>query len=315
MHKLIRFWHKNKMEIIKIISIAAFIYVIILIINHMIKEDTQNQLINYNTNINNNETNSLSEENKKGLKSNISAITGNTVEEKQLKNAIDIIYDFVNYCNEQDYENAYNLISENCKNQMFKSIDVFKESYYKDVFNGQKKNCVIENWSGDTYKVDLKEDILATGKDSEYTKQDYITIVQNKGEYKLNINNYIGFYEINKTTKKDNISIDAVSKNVYKDYEEYTVKVTNNTDKILQLDDVKNTDTLYLEDKNEVKYYYYNHELTNQTLTVTIGQTKEITIKFYSKFVSTKKIKNIVFSKILLINKQDAQQIKMIVDI
>ena len=315
MHKLMRFWRQNKMSIIKVLSIIAFVYAIILIINYTIKNNNESANLNYGSSTNNNETNSLKEENKKGLNSNISAITGDTVEVNQLKNATDTIYSFVNYCNEQDFENAYNLISENCKKQMFKSIEMFKELYYKNVFDGQKKNCVIENWSGDTYKVDLKEDILATGKDSEYAKQDYITIEQNKGEYKLNINNYIGFYEINETTEKDNIAIEAVSKNVYKDYEEYTVKVTNNTDKILQLDDVKNTDTLYLEDKNGVRYYYYNHELTNQTLTVAIGQTKEIIIKFYSKFVSTKKIKKIVFSKMLLINKQNVQQIKMIADI
>ena len=190
------------------------------------------------------------------------------------------------------------------------SIDVFKQSYYKDVFNGEKKNCTIENWVNDTYRVNITGDVLATGKVDEYSKQDYITVKEIDGDYKLNINNYIGYFEINKKTTENDITIEVIGKNTYKDYEEYTMNVTNNTKKMMQLDNISNTESLYIEDSKGVKYPYYNHELTTPMLTVAVGQTKEVTIKFYSSYVSTKNIKHIVFSNIMLKNGQMGDVVK-----
>ena len=93
--------------------------------------------------------------------------------------------------------------------------------------------------------------------------------------------------------------MEVVSKNTYKDYEEYTIKVINNTKNSIRLDNINSAKTLYLEDSKGNKYSYYNHELTEPTLTVIAGQTKEVTIKFYSSYVSTKEIKYMVFSNII----------------
>ena len=120
--------------------------------------------------------------------------------EENLKNATDTIYKFVDYCNKQEIEKAYNLITEECKQQMYPTLDAFKNAYYGDVFNGKQRTCTIENWVGDIYKVRMGEDILSTGKDTGYAKEDYITIKKVDNEYKLNINNYIGTTKIEKTT-------------------------------------------------------------------------------------------------------------------
>ena len=201
------------------------------------------------------------------------------------------------------------MITEECKKQMYNSLDAFKKSYYKDVFNGEKKNFTSENWVKSTYKVNITGDLLATGKVDDYSKQDYITVKQVDGEYKLNINNYIGYSEVNKKTTENNITIDVISKNTYKDYEIYTFNVTNNTKSILQLDNISNTESLYLEDSKGIQYPYYNHELTTPMITVSVGQTKEISIKFYSSYVSTKVIKRIVFSNLMLKNGQLGEHI------
>ena len=202
------------------------------------------------------------------------------------------------------------MITEECKKQMYNSLDIFKQSYYKNVFNGEKKNFTIENWVKDTYRVNITGDVLATGNVDEYSKQDYITVKQVNGEYKLNINNYIGYTEINKKTTEKNISMEVIGKNTYKDYETYTFNVTNNTGSVMQLDNISNTESLYIEDSKGVKYPYYNHELTTPMITVSAGQTKEITIKFYSSYVSTKKIERIVFSNIMLKNGELGETVK-----
>lgn len=48
--------------------------------------------------------------------------------------------------------------------------------------------------------------------------QDYITIVNENGQTKLNINSYIGKQQINKTQESNNVKIKVVETNVYFDY-------------------------------------------------------------------------------------------------
>lgn len=311
MHKLRRFWNQNKNQIIRTIAIIAFILIIIQLINYLVKKKNENSLSNIKQN-----TTEISNVVSNSLVSGQSAVTGKDVSQEQLKSATTVIEEFVSYCNQQDLENAYSLLTDECKQQMYTSLEVFRQAYYNNVFDGEKKNCTIENWFGDTYKVNIMEDILSTGKDNNgYSKQDYITIKKLNGEYKLNINNYIGYTQINKTTTKEDISIEVVGKNTYKEYEEYTIKVTNKKEDTILLDNRSNSKTLYLEDGKGVQYSYYNHELTEPMLTVSSGQTKEITIKFYSSYVSTKKINNIVFSNIIIKNESLSQTMEIIVDV
>ena len=305
MHKLRRFFYQNKYQILGVLGVIFFIFIVIQLINFWARKSNDNKVSNINANT------TVVNENTTGVISEKSAVTGKEISKKELQSETSIINNFIEYCNKQDIENAYNLLTEECKKQVYNnSIDVFKQSYYKDVFNGEKKNCTIENWVNDTYRVNITGDVLATGKVDEYSKQDYITVKEIDGDYKLNINNYIGYFEINKKTTENDSTIEVIGKNTYKDYEEYTMNVTNNTKKMMQLDNISNTESLYIEDSKGVKYPYYNHELTTPMLTVAVGQTKEVTIKFYSSYVSTKNIKHIVFSNIMLKNGQMGDVVK-----
>ena len=298
MHNLRRFFYQNKYQIFGVIGIIVFILIIIQLMNLLAKKSNNDKLISKQQNT----TNTI--ENNPGVISEKSAVTGQEVSKTQLNTETTAINKFMEYCNNQDFENAYNMITDDCKKQMYNSLDVFIQSYYKNVFNGEKKNFTIENWVKDTYRVNITGDILATGKVDDYSKQDYITVKDVNNECKLNINNYIGYTEINKKTTKDDITIDVIDKNTYKDYESYTISVINNTKSAIQLDNISNTDSLYIEDAKGVKYPYYNHELTVPMVTVQSKQTKEITIKFYSSYVSTKVIERIVFSNLMLRNGQ-----------
>ncbi len=311
MNKLRRFFYQNKYQILGVLGIIILIIVIIQLMNFWARKSNTEDVIKNNTKIINGSNN----ENNKGLISDKSAVTGNEISQTQLENATTTISSFFEYCNNQKLDKAYELLTDECKKQMYNSLDVFKQSYYKNVFNGEKMNYTIENWVKDTYRVNITGDLLATGKDDGYSKLDYITVKRSDDEYKLNINNYIGYTEINKKTTEDNISINVISKNTYKDYEEYTISATNNTENIVQLDNISNTDTLYLEDSKGVKYPYYNHELTVPMVTIPSGQTKEVAIKFYSSYVSTKKIERIVFSSVILKNGQLSETTKIYANI
>lgn len=301
MHNLMRFWYQNKNQIIKVGAIVIFVFLIIQVVNLFVKRNNEKKFENVMNGTNINANNTSSTENNTVI-SDKSAITGQNVSSKQLSTDTNTINNFINYCNQKDLEKAYSMLTEDCKSQIYTTLDTFTKAYYNDVFNGQKKTCTIENWFGNTYKVNIYDDMLATGKETKYSKQDYITIETENGENKLNINNYIGHKDINKTTTNDNITVQVESRDTYKEYEEYTIKVRNDKDKTIQLDTIQSPKTLYLEDEKGVKYNYYSNELTDSMLTIEAGHSKEMTIKFYSTYTSSKKIRRIVFSNLKVID-------------
>lgn len=309
---LMRYYNQNRKKIWGILIIIAFVLLIFYLINYISdQEEDDNLVIQNNTDIN-----SRLNTNTSTVNTNQSVITGEDVPENQLETAASVIDQFISYCNEKNLQSAYDLLTEECKTQMYNSLEVFEQAYYNNVFNGERKTCSIENWIGDTYKVRIIDNLLATGKSNNgYSKQDYITVKKVDGEYKLNINNYIGYTEINRETEQNDILVNVISKNTYMDYEEYQIKVTNNTDVEVKLDGRSNVKSLYIEDKNGSKYSYYGHEMTDPMLTIPSGQTKEVTIKFYSSYTSTKKIKYIVFSDVILSDGQITDKIEIRVNI
>ena len=238
------------------------------------------------------------------LSSTQSAVSGDEISTNTLKSDVEIIGAFFNACNQRNLEDAYNMLTDECKEQMYNSLEVFEQAYYNNVFNGEQKVYTVENWTGNTYKVDISEDILSTGKSNDgYVKQDYVTVKDGK----LNINNYIGYTQFNETTEDDDISMTILARNTYMDHEEYTIRVTNNKEQAIQLDGLSNVKSLHLEDSRGSTYSAYTNELTQAMLRVEPGETKEVTIKFYSRYVTNKTIDYIVFSNLLVYNSQGSE--------
>lgn len=295
---LMRYYNQNRKKIWGIIIIIASAFIFLKLLGYAYqKKDSNVPSIKNNTTIANTNTTSLT--------TNKSVVTGENLSKNQLQDATTIIDNFISYCNERQLQKAYDLLTDECRMQMYDTLEVFEQTYYKDVFQGGNKTCSIENWVGNTYKVNIVDDMLTTGKsNNNYSKQDYMTVKKEDNGYKLNINNYIGYKTINKTTTKNDISMEVMSRNTYMDYEEYTIKVTNHTKNKILLDSRLNTKTLAIQDDKEVQYSSYSHELTEPMLTIPSKQTKEISIKFYSSYVSSKNIKYIVFSDLAVYDEQ-----------
>jgi hypothetical protein len=312
MNQLIRYYNQNRKKIWGIVIIIASAILLLQLVNYFYKVENQKRLEGGNqtrkeiSSINTNTTKVID---------NQSVVTGKQIAENDLETATNIIDTFFSYCNGKEIEKAYDLLTEDCKTEMYKNLEVFEQAYYNNVFEGEPKTASIENWYGDTYKVKIMGNMLATGKKEENQKQDYITIVKENNENKLNINGYIGKKGINKTTEKNNIKVEIVNRNTYKDYETYTVRITNNTGNTILLDSRSDAKTLYIQDNKNVRYSSYSHELTEPMMTITPDNTKEITIKFYSAFISSKKIEEIVFSEVVLFNGQLTEKIEIRVDI
>lgn len=294
MNKIIRYFNQNRKKVFIIIIIIVFLFGLLQLLNFFAKN-------NKNETINISGTNPVVQSNK-SVVSEKSAVSGTNVPETKLKSETEIIDSFFKYCNDGDIENAYNLLTDECKEEMYPTIDEFKRIYFYDLFSDGKRTYTVENWFGSTYQVRITGDILSTGKlDENQTKQDYITIVKKGSDYKLNINSYVGRTSPkDKTTTYNNVDITIDQIDTYMDYETYTISVKNNTENSILLDTDESTKSVYLLDKNNAKYYFFNNEVLKNKLVVQSKYTNKLKIKFASTYSSTKKINSIIFSKFVL---------------
>ena len=298
--RIVEWYNRNREKIVILfICIAVIVGVNLLIVylsNRIAKEKQENEVLQIE------QENSLrSEFNSLSISSEESVL-----DDQQLTNfqqtMLKTLEKFVDYCNNGDIEGAYNLISDECKQEMYKTIEDFKTGYYNIVFNGESKSISVENWTANIYKVNFQPNYLALGN---YTKgniiQDYIQIVTDEnGEHKLNINKYIGKEKIQKETTRNNLTIHITEVSRHMDYEIYKVKIINNSNSTVMLCDENNKNSIYLLDDNNLQYSVYTHEIAEASLKISPTETKEIELKFYNKYGTEKTIENIVFSKVIL---------------
>ena len=295
MHKIISFYNQNRRKIWVILIAAIIIIAIIYYLLYGITRDSNRNVSDSGSSINeiSDKLNSVT------ITTPKSVISGTTVDANE--NKLKTIDEFVDYCNNGQIEQAYNLLSDDCKKEIYSSQELFQNIYYNPLFSNGKKNVTMENWFSDTYKVDFNEDFLATGKyTKENTKQDYITIVKQNDDYKLNINRFVGISNSGHTGSADgiNIKLDNIAK--YMDYEVYTFEVSNNTEHTIALGNLNEEKSMYLADSNNLQYPAYNHELSDAEISVSSAQTKIVKIKYYSRYTSNKNLKYVVFPNIIL---------------
>lgn len=293
MYKLIRFYNQNRKQIIKIILIIVFIIGIIQLLNYLIsKNNNSDNNIQTNTSYVNNQTSEIV--------SNKSLVSGQSLSSMTIKEDNEIIKQFVEFCNKGDVNSAYELLTDECKESMFPTIEDFERIYCSYIFTSYQ-TYTIENWTSDTYQVRYTGDILGTGDlDNNVTKQDYITVVNKDGEKKLNINNYIGRKNLKRITNHNDIEITVTTIDTYMDYEIYNLSIQNKSGKDILLDTKDDTKSIYLLDSKDMKYYFYNNEISENKLLVKNDFTRSLQIKFMNSYSSSRKIKNLVFSKMVL---------------
>src|SRR5699024_659575 len=110
MNRFIRYFNQNRVRIIIAILIVAFIIILIQALNYILRQSRTD--VNYE--------NSVIEDTSRPSES---VITGESLPEETTDNNMNIINQFVDYCNNRDYENAYNLLSQDCKDQLFSTVD------------------------------------------------------------------------------------------------------------------------------------------------------------------------------------------------
>ncbi len=297
MNKFIRYYNQNRREMFIILIIILCIIILLQFINSRIAKKNIKEPYD-NTTIS---TQNISEQ-YKGTTNTYQIIDGN-INTITAEKDIDCIIKFIECCNKKNVEEAYNMLTDECKEVLFPTLEDFKKSYYNNNFK-TNKTYNIQSWSNSTYKVDLKENMLYTGKTNENNIQDFITVIQNQDECRLNINTFIKKEDLNKSNYIKNINVEVISSCTFMTYEKYKLKIKNDNDFELLLDDLQKTDTIYVTDENNIKYPSYSHEISKEQLRILPHSSIEIEIKFTNGYIVGREIQKITFSNIIIRNEE-----------
>lgn len=228
----------------------------------------------------------------------------------------DIIDTYINYCNNGEFENAYNLLSTNCREKAFNNdLNKFVE-YVKPIFN-QKKRYSIQNYSNysKTYIYDVKifNDFLASGlTDEEYAYyEEKFAMVEDGKEIKLNVGNFMDKQDVKRVVEDDYSKIRIKSKAVFYSYEEFSIEIKNKTDYKMVISSVYEGNEVLLSLGNITR------EMTNTSLEIALdpGETREYVVRF-SKYADEKEEDQaIILNKIRILKsysgkKEDAEKEK-----
>jgi len=231
-------------------------------------------------------------------------LTSDTEVPEELTSPIeDLIDNYVNKCNNKDYEGAFQLLTDDCKTHLFNdSLDEFTK-YASSVFP-KKKRYSIQNYSNYggyyIYNIKLIDDIITTG----LTNQTYayyeekIAIKKEGNNLKLCVNDYMGYKELKNISEDDYLKIRVETKQQYYSYEIYTVKVTNKTDKQVILYDGIAGGEIYLISGTDKRL----PTLVNAPLILIPGETKTIRITFAKYFDESTPADHLTFDKIRIMN-------------
>lgn len=288
MNNIIRFWNQNRKGIISGIVVIVLLIMFIQFLNSIARE--KNKSTNKENNISIEESELPTE----------SIITGQKISVETTKSNVSIIEEFVDKCNNNDIDGAYNLLTDRCKELLFPTKQDFIDKYYNNIFY-EKKSVGIEYYKNDaknyTYEVKYYNDVLSTGKASENNYKDYITIFSEDG--KLNINNYIRTKQLNKSVEKDGIIVTVVSKDIYQGYERYIIEIQNKTEKTILTNTNKKLETIYMLDDDNIMHSANISEVANALWQIGPYMTRIYNIKFNQTYNPNIEASSINFTDIV----------------
>lgn len=293
MSKLIRYFNQNRKKILLIVLIIVLLIILTRVLNYFARVNAQeenNRLFSQNID---RDTSIPSE----------AIISGTEITEEEAKEDKQVIDIFVQACNEKRFEDAYNQLTEGCKNNIFNGdINNFINNYGNIIFS-TNKTYSLEGWlkrDNMTYKITYLEDnILETGGITEglnYT--DYITIVEENSS--LSIGGFIEENVINAEKNDNNIEIKINSEKIYMNYVIYNISVKNNTDKEILLSDNSDNKQICLVDSNNNEIISYLNEIPQYNLVLSPGTQRTFDVKFNKNYSSGVRIREIRFKNIYL---------------
>lgn len=278
--KILHFVKKNK----KVVFIVICVWMIVFFINMFLKSYHPKPEL---------QTTYTPHQSVMDTKSKVSKRTSNEIEDK--------IDEYMGYCNDANWAEAYNMLSDTCKETVFdNSLDNFMDYAYQKM--PTEKKYAIQDFSNDgntyIYQIKYADDMLATGLTNttyQYTEEKIVFKKKKNGKLEMAVGNFVDYGEIKNIFENEYLKVDVKSVVKYYSMEEYVVKFTNRTD-----------DTIVIADGAEGNEVLLNlassdtRERMNIDSDIVLAPKKSTTVKFkFEKFYDNDDdAKNIVFNSV-----------------
>lgn len=220
----------------------------------------------------------------------------------------DMLKEYIGYCNEGNYQKAFNMLSEDCRSYEFDN-DVEKFMSHVLVKMPTPKKYSIQNYSNTTYgnkkiyiyEVKYTDDLLATGLTNTtyaYTSEKFTFYEDDNDQLQMNAGDYIYHSDIKSISENEYLKVDVVDKVVNYSIEQYEIKFTNRSNYTIVIADGVETDEVVLSLPAETRK-------RSETGDIVLAPQEVITLNFtFPKFVDDGDVSQaIVFSSIRVMEK------------
>lgn len=287
MYKIKSFYNKNRKLIWKVIGGVVLLIVVLQVLNAY--SISKMQLTEIEEDIN---TQNESEDGVISNEENAPTKAETETQYEIMSTEERLIYQFLENCKMNDIDEAYSLLTNECKDRMYLNRDIFKNSYVDKLYLNEKSSFVISKFSESIYAVEIIGDIMSTGNTSKRINE-YITVEENQ---KLNINSYVGRTMVSNENNVNGLSIINTYIDTYMEYQTYSFSISNNSGEIVYLSDLSSNSSLYVQDSEDNIYEALMYQLDINDMIIYAGETKNIEITYNTGYDANKKMEKIVFS-------------------
>ena len=276
--KLRDFYKRNKSKIV----IILLIWFVIIVINFILKNYKGPQIP------------------KTSYEPHTAIMDNSEVPKKDQEPIEKLIDEYISYGNNKEYEKAYNMLNDECKKELYPTIEDFK-IYIDKVFDS-KKTYTIQNYSNVDntyiYEVNIFEDILATGltgKEDLVLYSEKFVITKQNNNLSLSIRNFVENTENHQIYEDDFIKVEITD--VVQSYEnqKYKVKLTNRTENTIVLADKTEKYEIMLELDNENRSI---QNLKDRGIYLNPYESKEVELEFVKFFDESETAHSIIFNAV-----------------
>ena len=260
-----RFMKNNR----KILLIVILIWIVVIMINNWIK---------------NRPTSTIPET---SYEAHTSIMTSSATVPKSLQvDYEELIAKYVDYCNKGEFDLAFKMLSEDCRENAFdNNVENFM-LYLVDIMPTAKEYS-IQNYSNTTlngkkayiYQVKYFDDILATGlsdKDYSYTEEKIVFTLSEKNKIDMSVGNFLYYTDIKRITENEYLKVDVKNKKVYYSIEEYTINIMNRSEYTIIVADGTEKDEISLGLNQEKRSC-----IESPTVVLKPGESIELKTSFY----------------------------------
>ena len=276
--KVIHFYRKNKV----IILVIILIWLVIFFINQLLRGYKKPVEIDNSYN------------------PHVAVIDSSSKVPKTMQKTIEtLIKEYVDYCNNNDFDKAYNMLSKNCKEYAFNNnFDNFVHHVYLKM--PTPKQYSIQDYSniGNNYIYSVKytDDLLATGltnKEYTHTEEKMTFKKMNDETIEMSVGSFYDVKDIKSVSENDYLKVDVEKCIINYETEEYLIKFTNRTNNVLVIEDKKSKDEIQLLISSELRGNEYESNIILQP-----NEQKNVKIKFEKFIDDNRKTNAIVFNNI-----------------